>query len=584
MKCSVRGEQVRDNRDYPCILQGLFPGHPARHIQLRSLKHPDSGKKDTITLRFEAKKDLYAKHLDVRSLYGSWALGLMPGYPVDPKRWFVSWAGFDFDENVLKEVLSFVNILRERSIYVYLTKGTTGRGAHGYTFFTQPVSQPRVHNALKQWAHLAEDLGLGKPEIRPSNPYGPGTGILLPYRGAEQDGYGFNPLIDPITFESIALEHVDERITRTPPDSFLVRRSGTGKKKNRTAPSQAHVTGMGSDEAWEAELRRLRPHWVENKRQFLTLGAAAYGLVGLSIPPEKVKDDLLSLMREARDEEINTRRLDAVKGTIKKYEKGEPIAWKKWYTDAGIEAPRSKFGPSSETYANLRKLEYEAWCRPWRGKKGLSARAAYLALIRVAKIHGVDHPEGVEISISTRDLALEAGLSDKTNLSALQTLYEEGLAKRGKKGTVSKAGSFVLLTGDLPDDEDTSRLPIDSEMRCGSELPLRVRWSGLGKLAEAILEALLTFGPLERRDLAKVLWRKSRDLKDVLKRLEERGLVVPDEVGYRLPDNFSEILLTELKIDGSLEAERSDIQRYELQREAQQLYLYSSISGISEAA
>ena len=338
---------------------------------------------------------------------------------------------------------------------------------------------------------------------------------------------------------------------------------------------------MGSHETWEAELRRLRPHWVENKRQLLTLGATAYGLVGLSMPPEKVKEDLLSLMRQAKDEEANTRRLDAIRNTVSKYEKGEPVAWVRWYTDAGIAAPRGKVGPSSEARANLQKLEYGAWCRPWKGKKGLSARAAFFALIRVAKIHGVDHPEGVEVSISIRDLALEAGLSDKTNLSALQTLYEEGSVKRGKKGTVSKAGTLVLIT----DGEDAPCLPINRDMNNDSELPLRVRWSGLGKLAEAILEALLTFGPLKRSDLARLLRRKSRDLKDILKRLVERDLVVLDEeLGYLLPDNFSEVLWRELEIDGSLDSERRDIQRYELRREAQQLYLYGSTSRSAEAA
>jgi len=189
--------------------------------------------------------------------------------------------------------------------------------------------------------------------------------------------------------------------------------------------------------------------------------------------------------------------------------------------------------------------------------------------------------KGWTVSISIRDLALEAGLSDKTNLGALQTLYDEGSVKRGKNGTVSKAGTLVLIT----DGEDAPCLPIDRDLKDDSELPLRVRWSGLGKLAEAILEALLTFGPLKRRDLARLLRRKSRDLKDVLKRLVERELVVLDEkLGYLLPDNFTEVLLRELEIDGSLASERRDIQRYELRREAQQLYLLGSVSRCATAA
>ncbi len=226
---------MKENQVYPSTLQGLFPGHPARHIQLKTIHDFDSGQKDTITLRFGAKEDLYTRHLNVQSYDGSWALGLMPGFPVEQKRWFVFWVGFDFDKNGLKEVLPFVNALEERKIHVYLTKGTTGRGgsgAHGYVFLTDPVSQPKVCNALKHLADLAQELGLGRPEIKPSNPYGPGTGILLPYRGAEQDGYGFNPLIDPTTSEIIPLEQAENWVVRTQPDSFLVPDSKTNKISN----------------------------------------------------------------------------------------------------------------------------------------------------------------------------------------------------------------------------------------------------------------------------------------------------------------------------------------------------------------
>ena len=55
---------------------------------------------------------------------------------------------------------------------------------------------------------MAEDAGLGVPEIRPSCELGRGSPIFLPYRGALKGGYGYNPLLDPRRdLEPVKLEH-----------------------------------------------------------------------------------------------------------------------------------------------------------------------------------------------------------------------------------------------------------------------------------------------------------------------------------------------------------------------------------------
>lgn len=89
--------------------------------------------------------------------------------------------------------MPLVNILEDNGVHPYLDHGTTGRGAHLYIFLSEPLPQPKAHSVVKAVAELARRLGLGTSEIKPSNPYNPGTGIFLPYRGAERDGYGFNP-------------------------------------------------------------------------------------------------------------------------------------------------------------------------------------------------------------------------------------------------------------------------------------------------------------------------------------------------------------------------------------------------------
>ena len=206
------------------VLCKLFPGHPDKHIVLKKIV---SGKKRAPTRYQGAQIEDYARHLSLKSYKGLGALGLFPGYRKQGEegqknRWFVNWIAMDYDGKTPGDLLPLLHWLEEQGIYNYLTHETTGRGAHLYVFFVDPVPQPDAHRALQTIAELSRELGVGVPEIRPSTPYASGAPILLPYRSAGRDGFGYNPLLDPQTFLPVRLSSAQQEIRRTEVGNFLV--------------------------------------------------------------------------------------------------------------------------------------------------------------------------------------------------------------------------------------------------------------------------------------------------------------------------------------------------------------------------
>ena len=443
------------------VLWNLFPGHPARHIVLKKIV---SGEKRAPTRYQGARIEDYARHLSLKSYKGQGALGLFPGYRKvgeegQKSRWFVDWIVMDYDGRTPEELLPLVDLLEEHGIYSYLSHGTTGRGAHLYAFFVDPVPQPDAHRALQTIVQVSRQKGVGVPEIRPSARYACGAPILLPYRGAGGDGCGYNPLLDPQTLFPAHLSSAQQEIRKTEAGDFLV--WSREVKSWRLASPGPHsrvgelATISGGGEAWEIELRRLKGEWREGGRQHLALGAAAYGLA-LGIAPEKIEGDIKALAESASDPEVS-RRMEAVRHTVSKHASGERVAWIRWYGQAGLEAPRVKPAPSPEVLSNLEQLAEHVlwgksyWATLWKGKRGLTAWSLYRALARVAWIHGALHDDGVEVSLSTRALAEEAAIGHKAALKGLEILCGANLAKRSEPGAGTRAGKIVLLTGrELP--------------------------------------------------------------------------------------------------------------------------------------
>ena len=234
---------MRDNRDYPGILQRLFPGHPARRLLCTGIHCDDAGKvkKEVTTRHRGAHLGDYKKHLDPKSHDGVGALGIIPTLPKtngEETRWFVQFMALDFDISELADVMPLIAVLEEYRVYVYLDQGTTGRGVHLYVFLADPLLQWEAHEVLVAIANLSKQLNLSYPEFMPSSASGPGKGIFLPYRGAAEDGFGANPLINPIGGEQIRLDVTESEVFRTDVENLrvLVEDLGGAESKSRSFP------------------------------------------------------------------------------------------------------------------------------------------------------------------------------------------------------------------------------------------------------------------------------------------------------------------------------------------------------------
>jgi hypothetical protein len=593
------GRQLHNAARLTELAKKLFPGHPAKRIVLEEII---SGNKKAPTRYRGAQIEDYARHLSLKSYEGPGALGLFPGYPkhgerCQKSRWFVKWIAMDYDNRNPEELLPLLDRLEEDGIYAYLTHGTTGRGAHLFIFFADPVPQPKAHRALRTIADLSGQMGVGTPEIRPSAPYTSGAPIFLPYRGAEGDGHGYNPLLNPQTLLPVHLLRVPEEIRKTEPDDFLVLASEPrpGWRANPGSQNKAGeaAVGAGGSEAWEEELRRLEGEWREGRRQRLALGATAYGLT-LGITPEKTEEDLRALAQSANDPEVS-RRMEAVRHTVRKYVTGERVAWIRWYEQAGLEAPRIKPAPSPEMLSILEQLvEHVVWGRSywatiWKRKKGLTAWSLCRAAARVAWTRGVLLEDGVEVGLSTRALAEEAEVGHKAALNGLRTLDSANLAKRSESGTGTRAGKIVLLTERLPtilgrlgtseEGCSTPLTPLTPLPRGGAERMVslglsapHLRWGPgrPGKAAEAVLALLLRTGAATEEEIAEALMlasqRERRNLEDTLELLEGRGLVRRDDRTYHPAPDFEDVLHRSCQLDGSLDAAQRDRERHEQER------------------
>lgn len=536
-----------------------------------------------MTNLFPAGATEYSAHVSAESFGGPGALGLMPGFPdrsgsVGKARWYVRWVKAEFDGIPIGDVLPLAEDLRERGVYCYLDRGTTGGGVHLTIFTDAPVPQPKAHEALREISKVATSLGLPAPcKSVPSNPYNAGTGIFLPFRGAERDGYGYNPLLDPYTGEAIRLSDAQGKIRRTFSANLLsLSPSGISVDSEKAKPYRRPRKKVVADpeSSWKTELDRLGSVWEEGVRQDLTMGAAAYGLL-LGIEAERVEEDLERLVEEAEDEEIG-QRLKAIANTVSKHGQGKPVAWRSYYEAAGLEPPSLGLVPTDEVLEKIRAVEAHARLITWKGTKEITASRVYFGLLRVARRHGTDAPGGVEVSISLRDLALEVGLGVKALMSAVNTtLKEKDLVRRSKDSKGPYSGALLIVTEGLDLSQTTASLPVgdDEEGWCPSDPNLRVRWGPgrLGKLSEGVIEALWHLGRAKRGEVARWISpdRKGDSINKHLKKLRESGLVDLDEEGcYSLTPDYKSFLQVQLVADRSKHAQVKDRTRYALQTSA----------------
>lgn len=242
--------------------------------------------------------------------------------------------------------------------------------------------------------------------------------------------------------------------------------------------------------------------------------------------------------------------------------------------------------------------------------RGHTARDVMKALTDAAARHGKAGETGVEVSISTRTLALAAATSRPSASKALRNLEADGFIEVLEAGAVDKARSYRLLTGRATLYHDGGSAGVEGGVLHSHEnddpggKPLRaprLRWSSpgrkarkvvltrrgqvrrspppaprdtivrLGKRRGAVVDALdAAGGTLALRDLCEVLrCARPRDLRRrILPMLEDAGILTVEDDTVRLAGEWLARLEEARLLGGEIQREDLERKNHRRQREA----------------
>ncbi len=256
------------------------------------------------------------------------------------------------------------------------------------------------------------------------------------------------------------------------------------------------------------------------------------------------------------------------------------------------------------TLKSLDEIQREMWQTKWTSKSDLDL---VKSLIKIGRRSGwLCRGGGVEVSISYRELAIEAAVSLRTVRKGLERLVESGWVRRGRRGAGTRAGTLMLLrrgkvphsnhTGLVNDHREASVVPVRApRLRHTAVLPVNVKGrrvdtiviKRLGKVCGTIIDTLDTFGPSATvGEIGEVLQAsRPRDLarqtdkwtgkEGPITRLEKRGIVRVDRTPERaedytvtLEENWLEALDEERTITGEKFQQKYWEKRYREQRRA----------------
>lgn len=561
------------------ILQSIFRGRPEKHIQLRS--PTNVSRKDIVEVKRGAAERDYAAHLRPEASQGPGGIGLYPGFVWGRRTGlWTNWAMLDFDDHSPDDLQLFFEVLTRQGLQVLANQGTRGRGAHLWFLLERPVPLEKAAASLHFLQHAAAKLGISKVERRPHHNSGD-LAVMLPYRGAGVDGRGFNPLIDYATGEVIELPYLLQRERQ---DTQLFSRlgrlrsterfiEGTYRPKPPLSPRVATVIGEGEhSDRWATELSRLPLLWQEGRRHWLVLGAASHGL-NCGVSPATIESDLMSLVERCGDEEPEERR-KAIRTTLERHKRGQPVSASYFYEQANVEPPTKV---SDEVRATLGALWEEAMSDAWQTQAGKSARSLYKALLRLAFHHGQRNPHGIEVSVSWGQLQQEADLGSSATLrNSLLFLEEKQLLRRGAQAEGEKSGSFVLLV------TERSTLIRERGLRECFSLSRNFRngEGRLGKTAEQLFDLLNYFGPQDLNELANRMKTRPTDLRKQRDKLLDAGLILEDEKNllHVAPDSDRALGVQE-EYDGTLQARERQRQKQRIRQDRYRAHLKSKVSA-----
>ena len=217
--------------------------------------------------------------------------------------------------------------------------------------------------------------------------------------------------------------------------------------------------------------------------------------------------------------------------------------------------------------------------RPVKGMGGATGWSVYRAGLAALAESGREHPEGIALSLDVRTWAQRAGTS---KAAVSRHIRRSPLMRTLKPGRGRRSATVLFLTpqtlghkvrhsstGGVPLEEETPRSVSPSALTRTLE---RLRWGPgrIGKSKAALLTTLVECGgQLTRAEIAARLGRKPASLRASLRWLVRAGLL--ERVGrglYALPSDFARRVEDAREIGREPEADRLQIARHDLEREA----------------
>lgn len=166
--------------------------------------------------------------------------------------------------------------------------------------------------------------------------------------------------------------------------------------------------------ALEAEFKRIGSAFVEPYRQNLIMGVTAYALRRLALDSPTARAAVETFI-SSHDPDESKRRSEVVERTIAKHKNGKLVAWHEYYERARIKA-LYRLGATNEVLEQLEQARQLLSSYSWKGRGAGSDRSVYAALLDVAAAHGVLHKDGVAVSISVQNLAVNARVGDRPGM------------------------------------------------------------------------------------------------------------------------------------------------------------------------
>ena len=365
--------------------------------------------------------------------------GVSPSVFDAERGWLTHFLVVDLDDREVEPLHALGRYLDDFGVPSYLSRSTTGRGWHLVVFLVAPVPSAIGAQTVRHLITAARRLTPTTPEKVDAFPSGAegGNRVLLPYRGASIDGFGFNPLMVAKDMDRVRLDRA-HLIGRAPIESIAYALlpfevpPPTPPSPDGGLPSPAEATPFealrADDDRIERERTRLARHYVEGKRQDLALGFAGY-MAMHRVSYEDAARQVRLLSKASGEAPFETEeRLGAVKNTYARLERGERVAYRAFYERAGVEPPTPV---RQRPIAVIASVLHRALAHRWQGNGGYTDFVVLISLAAAMSTFGRrTSPTTGEIGMSCRSLALATNAQPLTVSKSLRRLTNAGWIER----------------------------------------------------------------------------------------------------------------------------------------------------------